>query len=444
MFVDKINIALKSGKGGGGMTHLKSISGQPHAGMDGGDGGFGGSVYVYTDHNLKDLAHLSSKKTYIAENGQNGQTCNKTGKKGNDLIIKLPLGSIISDENGNIIFDLEKPHTLYKILEGGRGGYGNAHFVTSQRQVIRFAELGEPGSVIDINIELKMIADLAIIGLPNAGKSTFISSISNARPKIADYPFTTLTPHPGVVKYKNNSFVACDIPGLIENAHKGKGLGIQFLKHIERCSVVLHMISIENEDIYQAYQIIENELKQYSKSVYKKPRIIAISKIDVMEDVDTIEEVKKMFKKQKIFFISSATHKGIEEILEYIIKIIQQYKTKEEKNDKGKEENIKELYTYIDVDTIQNIPIYRPRIENNKTSTYTIQNIDNTWIISGKRIEQIAIMTNQDNIDAMQRLYDVLHKIGAIKKLQAQNASLNDIIKIADKTIELKDIIEPI
>lgn len=323
MLIDNVKIFIKSGDGGNGCVSFRREKYVPRGGPNGGDGGKGGDVIFQADKQLATLIDFRYKMHYKAQSGHHGMGGDKTGKNGQDIIIKVPCGSIIKDSSdGNILADLTENLQRYTAAKGGKGGRGNSHFATSTNQTPRTAEKGTEGEEREIEIELKLIADVGLIGFPNAGKSTLISKISAARPKIADYPFTTLQPNLGIVRYKDfESFVVADIPGLIEGAHKGKGLGIRFLKHIERTSVLVFLIdAIEifyKEKSTNDYEILLNELKSFDETLLKKPRIICFTKIDSLTEEQKKELKKIKFKKSKgipIIEISSISGEGLDKL----------------------------------------------------------------------------------------------------------------------------------
>ncbi len=322
MFIDYTTISVKAGNGGAGQVAFRREKYVPKGGPAGGDGGNGGSVIIVAHHNLHTLLDFRYKRNYVAENGDKGGSSLKDGKSGKDLIIKVPVGTIIKDaETNEIIFDLDTDGKHYVICKGGKGGRGNSKFATPTLQTPRFAEPGIPGEEREIILELKLIADIGLVGFPNAGKSTLISTISEARPKIADYPFTTLEPNLGIVKYKDYAgFVIADIPGIIEGAHQGKGLGLKFLRHIERTRMLLIMIDITSEDYQKDYETLLNELESYSPELAKKKKIVTLTKAD-LADEDQLKKIKKTKLKNykdKLFIISAGSQVGLSELLDYL------------------------------------------------------------------------------------------------------------------------------
>lgn len=322
---DEAIIKIKAGKGGDGMMSFHREKYVPKGGPDGGDGGKGGDIYFLCVGDAHTLSDYARKKEWKAQNGENGRTKKQTGKNGEDLFLRVPPGTIIKNirevsqkEDENVIYDFQKVGEQIQIVRGGRGGWGNTHFATATRQSPLFAKSGEPGQEQTLRLELKLIADVGLVGLPNSGKSTLLSRISNARPKIANYPFTTLEPNLGVAKYRDNEFVVADIPGLIEGASEGRGLGDKFLRHIERTNIIVHLIDINSLDLVKDYKTIREELKKWSNKLVEKKEIIVINKADTMPE----EEVSKISKelsqkiKKPVLVISAVSGKGINELLE--------------------------------------------------------------------------------------------------------------------------------
>lgn len=324
MFIDYAEISVKAGDGGSGQVAFRREKYVPKGGPSGGDGGNGGNVIIEAHHNLQTLLDFRYKRNYRAENGEKGGSALKDGKWGKDVIIKVPPGTIIKDaETEEIIADLDESGKKITLARGGKGGRGNSKFATSTNQTPRFAEPGTSGESRSVILELKLIADVGLVGFPNAGKSTLISVISAAKPKIADYPFTTLEPNLGIVKYKDfQTFVVADIPGIIEGAHEGKGLGIQFLKHIERTRILLFLIDILSEDYQKSYNTLLTELESYSSVLSEKKKIVAISKADLVSDEEMEKIRKTKLKKYKgdLFVFSSANKTGLQELIDHLWK----------------------------------------------------------------------------------------------------------------------------
>lgn len=321
-FIDYVKLCFRSGKGGAGSAHFMRAKGIPHGGPDGGDGGRGGHIILKGNKQLWTLLHLKYRKHVIAEPGQNGGEKLMSGKQGKDEILEVPLGTVIKDfETGEIRGEITEEGQEIIVTKGGRGGLGNDHFKNSINQAPTYAQPGEPGIEEWIILELKVLADVGLVGFPNAGKSTLLSVMSAAKPEIADYPFTTLTPNLGVVKYRNfKSFVIADIPGIIEGAAEGKGLGIRFLKHIERNALLLFMIPADSKDIKKEYNILVKELKKYNPELLDKNRVLAISKSDLLDD-ELIKLIKKELpKKIPHIFISGVSQQNIDALKDLLWK----------------------------------------------------------------------------------------------------------------------------
>ncbi|KPM46886.1 GTPase ObgE [Jiulongibacter sediminis] len=315
-FIDYVKIHCKSGKGGAGSTHFRREKFVDKGGPDGGDGGRGGHIILRGNSQLWTLLHLRYQKHIKAENGVAGGGSRSTGAQGKDVIVEVPLGTVIRDEEtGEILAEITKNNEEKIILEGGRGGLGNSHFKNSVQQTPRYSQPGEPGNESWLILELKVLADVGLVGFPNAGKSTLLSVMSAAKPEIASYPFTTLTPNLGVVQYHDyKSFIIADIPGIIEGAAEGKGLGLRFLRHIERNSILLFVVSAESESVLEEYETLLNELKQYNPELLDKKRVLGISKMDIIQDEDLEKNLKKLPANLPIVRFSSLTLEGIPEL----------------------------------------------------------------------------------------------------------------------------------
>lgn len=442
MFCDETKIYLKAGKGGDGCIAFRREKFVAKGGPEGGDGGRGGSIIMIVDENINTLSDISARKHYKATPGENGSKKNMTGRGGEDLMLKVPVGTVVwNEDKSEIIVDLNKNDQQFVIAKGGKGGLGNQHFVSSIHQAPTFAETGEPGEEKEIVLELKMVAELGLVGMPSVGKSTLISVISNARPKIAAYEFTTLVPNLGVVDMTkfggshSDAFVVADIPGLIEGAHMGRGLGHQFLKHIARTSVLIHMIDPLREDPVENFFEIQQELELFDKTLTKKPLVIAINKIDSVtkEDLDEIEKnLKKRLKKHtgKIYRISAVTGEGLKELLFEALKLIREYKTKEfKKAAKQKEKSdssIPTLTPHVDL-----VRFTIAKIKKRKSGTI--------FFVTGKRIEQVLNMTNLGNKEGLERVYHFLNKMGILKAVKKNGATLDDVIEISGKQIPYRE-----
>ncbi len=318
-FVDYVKIFCRSGKGGAGSTHLRREKFVAMGGPDGGDGGRGGHIIVRGNRNTWTLLHLKYKRHVFAGHGENGSKQRSTGADGEDRTIEVPLGTIAKDaETGEVLFEITEHDQEQILVKGGRGGLGNWNFKSATNQTPRYAQPGEDGIEMAAILELKVLADVGLVGFPNAGKSTLLSVVSAAKPEVADYPFTTLVPNLGIVSYRDHqSFAMADIPGIIEGASEGKGLGIRFLRHIERNSILLFLVPADAEDIKQEYQILLNELKQYNPELLDKGRMLAISKCDMLDE-ELMEEIKSDLPDLPYVFISSVANKGITELKDMI------------------------------------------------------------------------------------------------------------------------------
>jgi len=333
-FIDEAIITVQSGDGGSGCVSFRREKFIPRGGPDGGDGGKGGNVVLKTTLSKRTLQHFQFKRQFKAKNGSGGQGKQKTGKNGQELIIEIPPGTLVSDAaTGQILKDLIKPGETFLAAKGGRGGQGNRRFKTSKNRTPRFSQPGEPGETLTLKLDLKLLADVGIIGLPNAGKSTLISSISSANPKIGNYPFTTLSPNLGVVQTPwGEPFIVADIPGLIEGAHKGAGLGIKFLRHIERTRILVHLIdvvSIDMDDPLKVYYTINNELAMYSTGLAEKPQIVVLNKLDIPHADESANIFKSAAKDKKVLLISAINGTGIDALKSQIVKLLDNHSDSE-------------------------------------------------------------------------------------------------------------------
>jgi GTP-binding protein len=322
MFLDRVKIRVKAGDGGNGVTAFRREKFVPRGGPSGGDGGIGGSVYLESTEGLNTLLHLRYNPEHKAERGKHGEGSNRSGKDGEDAIVKVPVGTQVFDpESNELLFDFTEPGQRYRAAKGGKGGWGNAHFATPTRQAPKFHYTGRPGEERELQLELKLIADVGLVGFPNAGKSTLISVISSAKPKIADYPFTTLEPNLGVVDMGDfRTFVVADIPGLIEGAASGAGLGHQFLRHVERTKLILHLVdvsSLSGRDPVEDYEIINRELEKYDADLAAREQIVVATKIDAIDEPERLDRLKERARADgKLFFaISSVANQGVRELV---------------------------------------------------------------------------------------------------------------------------------
>jgi GTP-binding protein len=329
MFIDRVKIKVKAGDGGNGVTAFRREKFVPRGGPSGGDGGVGGSVWIEADEGLNTLLHLRYNPEHKAERGRHGEGSNRSGKDGADAVVKVPVGTQVFDaESGELLFDMVEAGQRELAAKGGKGGWGNAHFATPTRQAPKFHYTGRPGEERELQLELKLLADVGLVGFPNAGKSTLISVISAAKPKIADYPFTTLEPNLGVVDMGDfKTFVVADIPGLIEGASEGSGLGHRFLRHIERTKLILHLVDVSSfsgRDPVEDYHVIDRELEKYDPELAARPQIVVATKIDALDDPERLKELEKSAAKDKrrFFAVSSATGEGVKELVHAVGNIL--------------------------------------------------------------------------------------------------------------------------
>lgn len=417
LFVDEVKIFVRGGKGGNGCVSFRREKYVPKGGPDGGDGGDGGDIYLEATRHLKTLIDLKYQIHYYAENGEHGKGSNKAGKRAKDLIIKVPVGTIIKDEYGNVLADLIYDKQRVLVAKGGKGGRGNARFLSHKRRAPKFAELGDPGEERWLYLELKLLADISIVGFPNAGKSTLISVISNCKPKIADYPFTTLVPNLGVVKLDNMDFIVADIPGLIEGAHSGIGLGDRFLRHVERTQIILHLIDSQDTDYIKSYSTIRNELEAFNPELIKRPQIIAINKMDLNPSDKKIIAIKEYANKHNIpfFTISSATNKGIKKLIDFIANMLMEIE-----KDKG---------TLIKPES-EGIHIYR--LKDNERSLEIFRDSRGYWHVTGSVIERVTRRIDFNNEHALQWYHQFLRDKGIIKLLINRGIKEGDTVIIGN------------
>ena len=423
MFTDYVKIIAKAGNGGNGAISFRREKYVAAGGPDGGDGGKGGDIYFEVDPDSNTLIDFRYNKKFKAESGKNGEGAHKYGKSGEDLVIKVPIGTIVRDAATNqVLADLSNPGQKEKILSGGRGGKGNSHFATSTRQAPRFAQDGEKGEEKELILELKLLADVGLIGFPNVGKSTFLSRTTSATPKIADYHFTTLEPNLGVVKTDyGDSFVIADIPGIIEGASEGTGLGLQFLRHIERTRLLLHVIDVsgsEGRNPVQDFYTINSELKKYSEKLSKRKQIIMAKKIDAMQDETLYNELQRVAKENKmeIFKISAATGEGVSELIKHVSQVLKTLP----------KENLIE---------IEDRKVYTL----NDEPDYTIEKVEGMYIVKGEAVEKIMRRVNIEDNESLYYFQKSLDNLGVNQKLKEMGVREGDIVKIADYELEWED-----
>lgn len=421
MFIDVAKIYLKAGKGGDGAVAFRREKYEPSGGPYGGDGGNGGSIIIQGDEGIRTLMDFRYKRSYHAENGENGRTKKQYGKKGQDLLLKVPVGTIVKDaETGKAIVDIKENNQQFIIAKGGKGGKGNAKFTTATRQAPRFAEPGRKGEEKTVVLELKLLADVGLVGFPNVGKSTLLSILSEAKPKIANYHFTTLKPNLGVVRIdEEKSFVLADIPGLIEGAHEGAGLGLDFLKHVERTRVLVHVIDgsgLEGRNPIEDFYKINDELFKYNAKLEEKQQIIVPNKIDLPESEDWILKIREEFepKGYDIYPISAATKEGIDKlkyaIWEMLIETEAEYTTFDEEAD--------------------------ATIEEPKEDSIIVKKENGKYIVEGSFIERLVYSVNFSDFDSVRYFQDVMRQKGIIDKLLKLGIEENESVFICGYEFE--------
>ena len=421
MFVDYTKIIIKSGDGGNGAISFRREKYIASGGPDGGDGGKGGDIYFAVDPDANTLIDFRYNKKFKAENGENGSGSHCTGKSGNDLYIKVPIGTIIKDaETGKVIADLSEKGQVELVLPGGKGGKGNSHFATATRQAPHFSQGGEKGTQKEIILELKLLADVGLIGFPNVGKSTILSQVTKATPKIADYHFTTLEPNLGVVKTDyGDSFVLADIPGIIEGASSGVGLGLQFLRHIERTRLLLHVIDIsgsENRNPVDDFYKVQEELKKYSAKLATRKQIIVANKLDIAQDEKLYSNLEKVAKKEnmEIYRVTAATGNGLKELMIHVAEVLKTLPKEEIISDKERV-----VYTLKE-----------------EKAPYDIKKENGEYIVTGPAVERLMNNVNIEDNESLAYFSRMLDKLGINQKLKEMGAKEGDTIRLADWEFE--------
>ena len=424
MFIDIAKITLKAGKGGDGAVAFRREKYEPAGGPFGGDGGDGGSIILLADEGIRTLMDFRYRRSYKAENGENGRTKRQFGKDGNDLILRLPVGTLVKDAKTNkVIVDMREHNQEFVIAKGGKGGRGNAKFATATRQAPRFAEPGSKGEELEVIFELKLLADIGLVGFPNVGKSTILSILSEAKPKIANYHFTTLKPNLGVVKVaEEQSFVIADIPGLIEGAHEGVGLGHDFLRHIERTRILVHILDasgIEGRNPIEDFYKINEELIKYNPKLSEKPQIIVANKMDLSQAEEWLVKIKEEFepKGYEVYSISAATKDGINKLKYGMWKVLSTMK--------------KEYETF---DEQMDLTIDEPITED-----FTVKKENGKYIVEGPFIESLVYSTNFDDHDSLRYFQNAIREKGIVEELKNLGIEENDTVFILEYEFEYFD-----
>lgn len=423
MFIDEVNLKLVAGSGGDGCTSFHREKYVPMGGPDGGNGGKGGNIIFKADKGLRTLIDLRGRKLIKASSGNNGRGSNMTGESADDTVIIVPIGTTIKDNDSNLIIcDLVKDGQECIVAKGGRGGKGNAAFMTNKNKGPVTSEKGEPGEERNILCELKLLADVGLVGFPSVGKSSLISVISASKPKIADYHFTTLVPNLGVVKSGDYSYVVADLPGLIEGSSEGIGLGDKFLKHASRCKIVCHvldMAEVEGRNVIDDYKIIRKEIKNYSESLYNKKEVIVANKMDIDSAKDNLEKFKNEFPNIEIIEVSAATTMGIKELIFKLAEVLKSIS----------DEDIYETNEFEDY------VLY----EFKHTKPYQITKDGNTWVLTGKELEKLLKMTKFNSDEAALRFARKLKNMGVDEELKSLGAKEGDTVRILDQEFEYEE-----
>ncbi|MFR1075148.1 MAG: GTPase ObgE [Romboutsia timonensis] len=422
MFIDKARIFVKSGNGGNGAVSFRREKYVPAGGPDGGDGGNGASVIFEVDLGLRTLMDFKYQRKYVAEHGEDGSKKRKAGRNGEDLILKVPPGTIIRDEaTGLVIADLKEEGDRAVVAKGGRGGKGNQHFANAVRQAPAFARSGSDGVEKWVVLELKMIADVGLLGFPNVGKSTFLSVVTKAKPKIANYHFTTLTPNLGVVQTKfGESFVLADIPGLIEGAAEGVGLGHDFLRHVERTKVLIHIVDIsglEGRDALDDFDKINGELKLYNEKLATRPQVVVANKMDILEDESIFDEFKNELEKRgyKVFKMSAATRQGVDDVIAYVSELLREAE---------------------EIELVSEEEMFRPELDEVQDEGLQIDIEDGVYVVTGKSLRRIMYSVNFDDMESLQYFQKAMESQGVFDRLREMGIEDGDTFRIYEIEFE--------
>lgn len=422
MFIDKARIFVKSGNGGNGAVSFRREKYVPAGGPDGGDGGNGASVIFEVDLGLRTLMDFKYQRKYVAEHGEDGSKKRKAGRNGEDLILKVPPGTIIRDEaTGLVIADLKEEGDRAVVAKGGRGGKGNQHFANAVRQAPAFARSGSDGVEKWVVLELKMIADVGLLGFPNVGKSTFLSVVTKAKPKIANYHFTTLTPNLGVVQTKfGESFVLADIPGLIEGAAEGVGLGHDFLRHVERTKVLIHIVDIsglEGRDALDDFDKINGELKLYNEKLATRPQVVVANKMDILEDESIFEEFKNELEGRgyKVFKMSAATRQGVDDVIAYVSELLREAE---------------------EIELVSEEEMFRPELDEVQDEGLQIDIEDGVYVVTGKSLRRIMYSVNFDDMESLQYFQKAMEIQGVFDRLREMGIEDGDTVRIYEIEFE--------
>lgn len=420
MFVDEVNIFVRAGRGGDGMVHFHREKYVAHGGPDGGDGGHGGNVVLEVSPHLNTLVNFHYKSRFQAEDGKRGGPNNMSGRNARDLVLRVPPGTLVYDQQDQaLVCDLTRRGETFIIAKGGRGGRGNQHFATASNQVPRMGEKGEPGEEKHLRLELKLIADVGIVGLPNAGKSSFLAAVTNATPKIADYPFTTLQPNLGVAELDmERTLILADIPGLVEGAHRGVGLGDAFLRHIQRTRVLIHLLDGSAKDPLSDFAQINSEMALFDPNLVRKPQIVVINKTDLPETQENLSKAQRELREHgyEPMLISALTRAGVREVLWKALELLSATPEPEP--------------------VVEDVPVYR--LEEDPRH-FEISRDNLTWVITSKALERAAAMTYWEHEGSARRFQKLISSLGVDKALREAGIKEGDMVRIADIELEWTD-----
>ncbi len=414
-FIDTARIYVKAGKGGDGCLSFRREKYIDKGGPDGGNGGKGGDIWLEATKNLSNLLDFAHHPHVIAGEGDNGQGSDKYGRAAEDRLILAPVGTVVL-KDGKVLVDLKEHGQRVLLARGGKGGRGNAAFKSNANKAPRIAEKGEPGELATIDLELKLLADVGLAGLPNAGKSTFLARVSNARPKIADYPFTTLTPNLGLVAHKRRGFLLADIPGLIEGAHEGKGLGLAFLRHIERTRVLIHLVDPQGfmgKDSLESIRTIEAELASFGRGLKDKPTLLVVNKLDLPEAAAALKKIRARFRRRKVFGISAATGEGVSELLDAVIAT---------------------LAKAPEPPTFEPPPPAGDVLKVERA--FRVRRAEGGYEILGPEVDRLAHMTDFTQPEAARRFQNIMKKMGVEKELRKLGVQPGDVVRVGDFELE--------
>lgn len=426
MFVDIATISVKAGDGGNGLVSFHREKYVAAGGPDGGDGGNGGDVIFYADPNLTTLMDFRYRKKYAAKRGEDGKAAKSSGKDGENLVVKIPVGTLVKEaSSGRIIADLNQPHQEFVVAKGGSGGWGNRHFATPTRQAPKFAKSGTLGQEMDVVLELRLLADVGLIGFPNVGKSTILSVVTEAAPKIANYHFTTLEPNLGVVRAGEDSFVLADIPGIIEGAHEGVGLGHAFLRHVERTRLLIHVVDVagsEGRDPLEDFEVINRELKEYSALLSEKQQIVAANKTDLPDGAEKFEAFKEKLENEgyKVFGISAATNQGLRELMLYVKEALKEIPVP--KFFEETENAVQKVYTLEEEET-----------------PFVISRDNHVYVVSGNWVHNLVGSTNFEDVESLQYFQRALIKKGVISALRERGCQEGDTVRMEEIEFDFVD-----